>query len=138
MSRLEQYGALKRATRTTRMKTTTSFPRDAEFWKSATAVDVQAELVKSDLHAQDEDGWTPLHLAAWYATNPAVVRVLLEAGADLHAQDEDGWTPLHLAAYAGTPAVVTALLEAGANLEARDEDGRTLCMWRRRSMRTRR
>ena len=68
---------------------------------------------------------TPLHLAAWANSNPAVVTVLLEAGASLEARTEGGWTPLHRAALNANPTVVTVLLEAGASLEARTENGST-------------
>ena len=60
---------------------------DEEFWKSSTQKDLQNELAKgSDLQAQNEDGETPLHYAAFYKDNPVVVMTLLEAGADLEAQ----------------------------------------------------
>ena len=79
----------------------------------------------ANLEAQNEDGATPLHLAAYDGTL-AVVTALLEAGANLEARTKDGVTPLHLAAaFNENPAVVTALLEAGANLEARNEYGAT-------------
>ena len=58
---------------------------------------------------------------------PALVSVLVKAGADPDAQDErGGWTPLHLAAQTSkTPEVVTALIKAGADPTARDMKGRT-------------
>lgn len=72
---------------------------------------------------------TPLiHLVAW-TSDPAVVSVLLRAGADvdmragadvdMHAgRGTRGFTALHRAAANGTPAVVRALLEAGADPDA--------------------
>jgi len=46
-----------------------------------------------DPNVQDDDGDTPLHLAAWngYLT---IVKFLLEHGADPNIQDDDGDTPL--------------------------------------------
>ena len=65
--------------------------------------------------------------AAASTPDPAVVSMLLEAGADVHARSRaDGhahfgflqYTPLHYAAQSGTPQVVRALLEAGADVDA--------------------
>lgn len=60
-----------------------------------------------------------LLIAAGSTPDPAIVAMLLEAGADVHARD-DLWeeTPLHRAAESGTPQVVRALLEAGADVDA--------------------
>ncbi len=70
---------------------------------------------------------TPLiHLVAW-TSDPAVVSVLLRAGADVQVRDDRGlpdgygrrgFTALHRAAANGTPGVVRALLEAGADPDA--------------------
>ena len=68
----------------------------------------------------------PLHLASSYASDPDVVRILIEAGANLSVSDERGRVALHWAAARNSnPAVIAALLRAGAAREARDEDGRT-------------
>ena len=64
-------------------------------------------------------GLEPLHNAAASARDPAVIPLLLEAGADLHARDElYGYTALHQAARSGTAEVVRALLQAGADADA--------------------
>ena len=57
--------------------------------------------------------------AITWTRDPAVVSILLEAGADVHAPD-DHWTyaPLHHAARGGTVGVVRTLLEAGADANA--------------------
>lgn len=58
----------------------------------------------------------PLVHAAGSTRDPAVISVLLEAGADLHGQENDQHhTPLHNAAENGTAEVVRTLLEAGAD-----------------------
>ena len=54
------------------------------FFQRATAADVSRCLAGgADLEARDEDGWAPLHFAAVHSEIPAVVAVLLDAGADL-------------------------------------------------------
>ncbi|MDB5101795.1 MAG: ankyrin repeat protein [Cyanobacteria bacterium RYN_339] len=72
------------------------------------------------LGAYSADGWTALHLAAFFGHEP-VVRELLAAGADVHAKSANAMTnqPLH-AALAGhpRPGVVGALLAAGAEVNA--------------------
>ena len=81
----------------------------------------------ANLEARNENGDTPLHRAAVFNENPAVIEALLEAGANLEARDElFGRTPLHSAAgFNKNPAVVKALLEAGADVNARNENGAT-------------
>ena len=48
----------------------------------------------ADVNARDNDGSTPLHIAAQYNPSPAVLEVLLKAGADVNAKDAYGRTPL--------------------------------------------
>ena len=99
-----------------------------EFFESATLAEVRDCLASgADVGARDDDGYTPLHLAARYNDNPAVIEALVAAGADLGVrEDEEGWTPLHLAArYNDNPTVITALAGTGADLGARDDDGDT-------------
>ncbi|MCY3538142.1 MAG: ankyrin repeat domain-containing protein, partial [Cyanobacteria bacterium MAG IRC3_bin_20] len=86
------------------------------FFEEASADDVARCLLEgADANAQDKNGVTSLHLAARHSKTPAVVQVLLDAGADVSTRTHQiGWTPLHAAAFSETPAVVQALLDAGA------------------------
>ena len=74
----------------------------------------------ADPNARDQNGYTPLHSAAWNK-NPAVVTdviaPLLKAGADPNAQNKYGDTPLHNATGSRTAdlAVTVALLKGGAD-----------------------
>jgi ankyrin repeat protein len=40
--------------------------------------------VGADIHAKDNDGWTPLHSASWNG-HLEVVKYLKSVGADIHA-----------------------------------------------------
>ena len=102
------------------------------FFEAAAATDV-ARCVEDGASVNAKVGWgrkTPLLQAADYSKSPAVVKVLLDAGADIEARDKGGYTPLHVAVgnavgKRDSVAVVKALLDARANIEARDEDGYT-------------
>lgn len=67
------------------------------------------------------DGWTPLHLAAFFGHEDAVA-LLIDHGAplDAHSTNATRNTPLHAAiAGANRPAIVRRLVFAGADVTAR-------------------
>ena len=73
------------------------------------------------------DGFTPLHLAAFFGHEDAA-RLLLEHGAEANvvARHESlKVTPLHSAAAGAHSSLVRLLLEAGADADARQEGGFT-------------
>ena len=95
------------------------------YFESASPQDVRQCLeAGADL---DDMYWGHLfHTAARFSPDPAVIAVLIEAGADVDARNADGGTPLHSAAAGNTHTdVIAALLEAGADPNARDLDGQT-------------
>ena len=68
----------------------------------------------ADLHARDYAyGATPLHWAAAFSGNAAVVAVLLDAGADPTLRNDDGYTPLDVAIREGRPTEIIAALRDG-------------------------
>ncbi len=76
----------------------------------------------ADVNAQNEDGITPLHLAAW----PEMAGLLIASGADLEARSNEGDTPLIvMAAEAESEEMMEALLEAGADVNARNNYGQS-------------
>ena len=90
------------------------------------AAGVSADLAKypEDVNLPEDDGLTPLHLAAENCHTNVVV-LLLNKGAKIGVQGSDNETPLHLAAQEGCTNVVAILLEKGADMNARDKQGRT-------------
>ena len=78
-----------------------------------------AEVLASDPAAADTysaDGWTPLHLAAFFGAAQAA-RLLISHGADLRriARNTMANTPLHAAFAAKQLPLVEILLDAGAD-----------------------
>ena len=104
-----------------------------DFFQTATVKEVNACLkAGADVAASTEDGHTPLHQAAQFNENPAIVQALLARGADLSARVATGdeHTPLHEAAANNeNPAVLQALLAAGADPMIRDGRGASLLRW---------
>ena len=63
------------------------------------------------VNSRNDEGATPLTLAAESNPNPEVILLLLKAGADVNTGDEEGDTPLHCAALSNpNPKVIEAYL----------------------------
>ena len=130
-------------------------PLDCGYWNTegfarvATA-EATADCLASgaDVNARDRNGNTPLLFATEMlgggadespaSKDPAVVTLLLEAGAEVNARNDVRSTPLHNAAWGKrvevatnradlveNPPIVAALLAAGADANARDNGGAT-------------
>ena len=79
----------------------------------------------ASVNAKDENGRTPLHLAAMKRGNGEILRFLLEAKADVNVQDKKGRTALHFAAENYYMFGGKLLIDYGANLELVDRNGVT-------------
>jgi len=89
---------------------------------------VLAELDKAPelLEAHSADGWTPLHLAAFFGC-AELANTLIDRGAPVDTRSTNSMknTPLHAAAAGGGTPLVDLLLKRGANPNARQEGGWT-------------
>ena len=66
-----------------------------KFWSQAQAKDIhQLAKAGADMNAQDENGWTPMMIAAKYGTDPQLLMVLIEHDADFTHTTEDGLSVL--------------------------------------------
>src|SRR5262245_48647271 len=76
------------------------------------------------VHQLSADGWTPLHLAAFFG-HSRLIELLLAHGAEVRTRstNANGNTPLHAALAGNHPFVAGLLLGAGAELDAMDANG---------------
>jgi ankyrin repeat protein len=76
------------------------------------------------INAYSDDGWTPLHLAAYFGNN-AAVKDLLRRGARIDARARNGSevTPLHSACAGHHVLVASTLIAAGADVNAEQTGG---------------
>src|SRR5208337_1259408 len=97
--------------------------------REGTTADVQALLAGGapvDAEVEYEDGMTPLMAAAKDNADPAVIKILLKAGAKIDGQDKEGRTALMLAArWNPNPEATSTLLRAGADANVKSTYGKT-------------
>lgn len=74
--------------------------------------------------AADNDGLTPLHIAA-SGNRLEIASLLIAQQTNINARDNLGMTPLHWAAYKGHRAMTAILLENRAEINATDINGLT-------------
>lgn len=79
-------------------------------------------------NVRDGAGYSPLHGAVDFYSEPTIARVLLELGANPNAKSNQGFTPLHLAARVGREndmKLVELLLKSGADTTIKNCYGKT-------------
>lgn len=91
------------------------------YWENMRLDDAVSFIKNSqDINHRGKGGATYLTYAASGATNPQIIKMLIEKGAEINAQDNEGWTALMSAARQNTnPAIVQILLENGADTTLR-------------------
>jgi len=90
------------------------------------SVMAQIEATPALLQAHSGDGWTPLHLAAFFGAKE-LAEALLKKGAEIDAPSTNNMknTPLHAAVAGRRAALAKFLLERGASANARQTGGWT-------------
>jgi len=85
---------------------------------------VERTLDPSTINTYSADGWTPLHLAAFFG-HPRITEMLLAQGADVTARSRNpnGNTPLHSALVGNHKLVAGLLIGRGADVNAADANG---------------
>src|SRR6185295_13928225 len=85
---------------------------------------VERLLDRSNINTYSADGWTPLHLAAFFG-HPKITEMLLAQDADVAARSRNpnGNTPLHAALAGNHKLVVGLLIGRGADVNAADANG---------------
>jgi len=81
-------------------------------------------LVDSGAPVNDEEGWAPLHYAA-FEGGSALIKYLIGKGADKDGLAPNGYTPLMLAAMNRQLESARALLEQDVDLSLRNPKGQT-------------
>ncbi|HDR3887094.1 TPA: ankyrin repeat domain-containing protein [Bacillus cereus] len=87
------------------------------------------EIINTDpsvVNSFSEDGWTPLHLAAYFGQKK-IASFLLEQGAEIHirAKNENENTPLQAAIANKQSELVAFLIEKGSDVNAVQSGGWT-------------
>jgi hypothetical protein len=102
--------------------------RECPLFRAVLDKDIAAipTLIESgeDIEQRDEEGHTPLHIAA-YMGSPETVELLVGLGADVNARLPDGLNPLMIASYYGHEETVITLLACGADVAKVDGAGRS-------------
>jgi ankyrin repeat protein len=91
-------------------------------------IDLIYQAIKSgEVNTPIENGYTPLQIAAMWATDTKTINDLVKAGADIHFQPKDCWSAVFLAAMDNpNPDIIKAFIDAGIDINSCDSTGETL------------
>ncbi|OEY86867.1 hypothetical protein BIY23_04545 [Wolbachia pipientis] len=78
-----------------------------------------------DINEKNNDGDTPLHIAAAKHGLQDIVECLIQKGADINEQNNNGDTPLHIAAKHGLQDIVKCLIQKDADINEQNNNGDT-------------
>ncbi len=104
--------------------------RDLDVFEAAAlgALEALIERCEEDasrVNVRSDDGWTPLHLAAYFG-NVEIAKELLRRSALIDARAASGnVTPLQSACAGDQTLVASLLIAAGADVNARQDGGHT-------------
>jgi len=104
--------------------------RDLDVFEAAAlgALEALIERCEEDagrVNAYADDGWTPLHLAAFFG-NVEIAKELLRRNAVIDARSRNGnVTPLQSACAGNHTLVASLLIAAGADVGAKQDSGHT-------------
>lgn len=103
-----------------------SFVKDY-FWEEATIKEVKYAIAQgADVIGEDDDYQTALHYAAYHATDPEIIKLMVEEGANPNVETSLGLTPLMYAcSWNKNPAIAKTLVECGANVWPESAFGQT-------------
>lgn len=103
-------------------------PQNKILWAAEkNEIEAVRQLLEEDpslVNAHDEDGYTPLHRAA-YNNHVEVIKLLLASNGNLSAKTEDEWEPLHCACKWESVEAASLLIQNGANVNATTKGGLT-------------
>ncbi|XP_064634506.1 uncharacterized protein LOC135492185 [Lineus longissimus] len=101
----------------------------AQLKKNYNPCSVLKELLeyRADVHANDDDGKTPIHYASMSKCNLSnhLVTILLNDGSSHNARDRRCYTPIHCASQSGNIEVVKTLIDGGSDVNSRAYAGYT-------------
>eukprot|EP00347_Sterkiella_histriomuscorum_P018539 403345126 len=78
--------------------------------------------------SKGEEGFTPLHFAAFYGNIP-LIRLLISYGADILAQNKQGINMMHVSAQGDQPASLNFFKKLGLDVNSRDKKQGTPLHW---------
>ncbi|MBU1105734.1 MAG: ankyrin repeat domain-containing protein [Candidatus Riflebacteria bacterium] len=90
-------------------------------------IDLIYQAIKSGEVNTPIDGYTPMQIAARWATDTKIINDLVKAGADIHFQPKVGWPAVFVAAMDNpNPDIIKAFIDAGVDINTCDSTGEPL------------